>query len=34
MALQESESFLEHALAVIHGGKMGGGTARASPGIL
>ena len=34
VSLQESEAFLEGALAVFHAGKMGGGTARARPGIL
>ena len=34
VSLQESEAFLEGALVFIHAGKMGGGTARARPGIL
>ena len=34
MTLQESEAFLEGALAIFHAGKMGGGAARARPGIL
>ena len=29
VALQESEAFLEGALVIIHGGKMGGGAVRA-----
>ena len=34
VALQESEAFLEGALAIIHAGKMGAGTLRARPSIL
>jgi hypothetical protein len=34
VSLQESEAFLEGALAIFHAGKMGGGAARARPGIL
>jgi len=34
VTLQESEAFLEGALAIIHAGKMGAGTLRARPGIL
>ena len=34
MSLQESEAFLDGALAIFHAGKMGGGAARARPSIL